>query len=236
MFVVLCRELGFCPTVYRLTPSNSVHTGIPPDAATCPNCVNETLDPSSRWYRYPFTNCTHCGPRLSIVRSIPYDRHHTSMADFPMCPDCRQEYEDVTNRRFHAQPVAFRSAAPKYVSEASSSNTLAVPVVIDSSSMWRSLLEDLSRSVPVSIMTVRFYLGLAQVIAQVVHQLRSQYSFIYVALTGGVFQNPLLAQSVTQQLSAEGLMVLQHSHVPANDGGLSREQVASDVARSVVSC
>lgn len=102
-------------TSFEITPSRAGHsrTQISPDAATCPQCLSDTLDPFGRFYRYPFTNCTHCGPRLSIIRAIPYDRAHTSMATFPLCPTCQQEYDDPLNRRFHAQPVACYHCGPK---------------------------------------------------------------------------------------------------------------------------
>ena len=90
-----------------------VKTQIVPDAATCEDCKQEIFNPLSRYYRYPFTNCTHCGPRFSIINSIPYDRHHTSMKAFTMCSECSSEYADIENRRFHAQPVACYTCGPQ---------------------------------------------------------------------------------------------------------------------------
>jgi len=104
-------ESGF--TIIASDPNRKASTAIPPDIALCKDCLKELLSPTDRRFNYPFINCTNCGPRFTIVETIPYDRPKTSMKVFPMCTKCNEEYLDPANRRFHAQPNACPACGPQ---------------------------------------------------------------------------------------------------------------------------
>ena len=113
-------------TEFRIVPSRrgvGAITLIPADAAVCPDCLADMADPGNRRYGYPFTTCTNCGPRLSIICDVPYDRPLTTMADFPMCDACRKEYTDPTDRRYHAQPISCFDCGPDLWLEYSATRT-----------------------------------------------------------------------------------------------------------------
>lgn len=101
---------------FSIAPSSSdadASIFVPPDYFMCDDCRRELADPADRRHRYPFINCTQCGPRYTLIESLPYDRHNTSMAAFPLCADCEREYLDPSDRRFHAEPVACPACGPQ---------------------------------------------------------------------------------------------------------------------------
>jgi len=113
-FMEMLPPVGFNDfSIRRSEEEEGEVTLISPDTAICADCARELLDPADRRYRYPFINCTNCGPRYSIIEALPYDRPHTTMSAFAMCEDCRREYEDPGNRRYHAQPNACPVCGPQ---------------------------------------------------------------------------------------------------------------------------
>ena len=104
---------GYKDFSIEVTSEGESSVSAPPDLFTCKDCLKELFNPADRRYRYPFINCTNCGPRYSIINSLPYDRHKTTMESFSMCLECKNEYEDPTNRRFHAEPIACPNCGPE---------------------------------------------------------------------------------------------------------------------------
>ena len=118
--VITARESAWLPLkgftafeIHHSETDSAKSVNVLPDLATCDDCRREMFDPANRRYQYPFTNCTNCGPRYTIVVDIPYDRPNTTMREFMLCPACREEYENPANRRFHAQPNACPVCGPK---------------------------------------------------------------------------------------------------------------------------
>ncbi len=115
-------------STFEIVPSEVISGAfqpISPDVSICPDCLREIFDGTNRRYRYPFTNCTNCGPRFTIIKDIPYDRPNTTMAGFEMCPDCAREYADPLDRRFHAQPVACPVCGPQVWLEEGQGNVVS---------------------------------------------------------------------------------------------------------------
>jgi len=118
--VISARESTWLPLqgfttfeIHHSETGSAKSVNVLPDLATCDDCRRELFDPANRRFQYPFTNCTNCGPRYTIVVDIPYDRPNTTMREFALCPACREEYENPANRRFHAQPNACPACGPK---------------------------------------------------------------------------------------------------------------------------
>jgi hydrogenase maturation protein HypF len=109
--VALADYLEF--TIRQSETQADAYQAISPDVCTCPDCLRELFDPTDRRFRYPFTNCTNCGPRFTIIDQVPYDRPNTTMRGFQMCADCQREYDDPSDRRFHAQPNACPRCGPR---------------------------------------------------------------------------------------------------------------------------
>jgi len=129
---------------FRIAPSRTgtMTTAIIPDAATCAECVAEVNEPSERRYRYPFTNCTHCGPRLTIIEAAPYDRANTAMRGFKMCADCTAEFVDPADRRFHAQPIACPTCGPRLTLRTIAGELVDIPPDSDAIGVTARLIAD----------------------------------------------------------------------------------------------
>ena len=124
-----CAEHGF--RIIASASGEGPRTLVPPDVATCDACLVDVHDAADRRYRYPFTNCTNCGPRFTIIRDLPYDRPATTMAGFDMCEACTAEYTDPDDRRFHAQPIACPTCGPQLSFESATTTVLGNDLVLE---------------------------------------------------------------------------------------------------------
>ena len=120
------HQLSSSFLILESSSSDSMRISIPADLAMCEDCRAEVFDPRSRYYRYPFTTCTNCGPRYTVVESMPYDRERTALKEFPLCGDCLSEYTDPLDRRFHAESIACAQCGPKLSWAGSKGNSLPV--------------------------------------------------------------------------------------------------------------
>ncbi|MGW8248714.1 MAG: carbamoyltransferase HypF [Acidiferrobacterales bacterium] len=141
---------GFSIKASSVGPATDVH--LPPDYFMCDDCVRELDDPRDRRYRYPFINCTQCGPRYTLITHLPYDRAQTTMAGFKMCDDCRREYEDPLNRRFHAEPIACPVCGPQLQFHAKDTN-----LINDTESALRKAEETLRQGLIVAVKGIGGY-------------------------------------------------------------------------------
>jgi hydrogenase maturation protein HypF len=214
-------ETGFCIIASEVL--GRVSTGIPADAATCPDCLRELLDPADRRYRYPFLNCTNCGPRFTITRRIPYDRPQTSMAVFPMCPKCQAEYDDPMNRRFHAQPNACWRCGPRVWLESAQGSP------IGSADPVSETIERLLRGDIFAIKGIGgFHLAVDATSEPAVRRLRERKHRYGKPLA--IMVRDLDAARVLCELSPEEETLLQ---TPARPIVLSQARVGNDIAPSV---
>lgn len=201
----------------RESADGTAQTGVAPDAATCPDCLREIRNPQDRRYRYAFTNCTHCGPRLSIVRRIPYDRRNTSMAPFVQCPACQAEYDDPVDRRFHAQPNACPACGPHLQLVGADGNSVHVEGAQDTIDAARRLIEQ------GSIVTVKglggFHLACDAGNAAVVAKLRRRKRRYSKAFA-------LMARDV--------VMIRRYAHVSADEQALLEDRAAPIVVLDAI--
>jgi hydrogenase maturation protein HypF len=122
-YIQVANDCGF--KIITSKSNNEISTQISPDAAICRDCLNEISDVDNRRFEYPFTNCTNCGPRYTIIKELPYDRHLTTMSDFKMCSQCKEEYDNPMDRRFHAQPNACPDCGPSLTLTARDGKSIA---------------------------------------------------------------------------------------------------------------